>query len=96
MPDSIVCTRDDLDQGIFCLSRGQSIGLALVAEAGVISFTAVAVVLVLILVSRGSCHDVHNIYRITMQIKVYRSNKLLVQCPMGLFVVSHRITCEHS
>ena len=85
MPDSIVCTRDDLDQGIICLSRGQSIGLILGAEAGVISFTAV---LVLILVSRGSCHDVHNVYCITIQVKVYPGKILLVLCPMDLFVVS--------
>jgi hypothetical protein len=78
---------------IVCLTRGQSIGLALDAEAGLISFTAVVVLLGLILVSHGLCHDVHNVFYITMQIKVYRSK---IQCPMDLFVVSRRMTCEHS
>ena len=40
MSNSITCTQDDLAHGIVCLSRGQSIGLAVDAEAGLISLTA--------------------------------------------------------
>jgi hypothetical protein len=84
MSNSIVCTQD----GTICLTRGQSIGLSFVAEAGLISFTAVVVLLGLIFVSCGSCRDVHNVYCNTMQIGVYRSEELMVQCSIDIFVVA--------
>jgi len=56
MLDDINCTQDELDQGIVCLSRGQSIGLSVDAEAGLLSLTAVVGVFVLIFVS-------HNVWR---------------------------------
>ena len=55
MSNSITCTDDDLAQGVVCLSRGQSIGLAVDAEAGLISLTALLGAFVLIFVSHYAC-----------------------------------------
>lgn len=44
--------------GIVCLTRGQSIGLTLGAEAGIISIAALVGIAVLIFVSRDFCDDV--------------------------------------
>jgi hypothetical protein len=87
MSDGISCTQDDRDHGIVCLTTGQSIGLAIDAEAGLISLTAVVGAFVLIFVIRDSCDAADNINDIAMQIKVYRSKKL-VQRPMDLFIVN--------
>lgn len=46
----IACTQQDRDQGTVCLTRGQSIGLSVDAEAGLISVTAVVGVFVLIFI----------------------------------------------
>ena len=48
MSDDIICQGD---RDVFCLTRGQSIGLALDAQAGIISIIAVALAFVLIFVS---------------------------------------------
>jgi len=50
MPNSIICTQDDLDQGIVCLTRGQSIGLAVIVEASLISAIALVGVFVWIFI----------------------------------------------
>jgi hypothetical protein len=52
MSNSSSCTLDDPNNLTVCLTRGQSIGLAVDAEAGLISVTAVAGVFVLIFVGR--------------------------------------------
>ena len=53
MSDDIICQGD---RDVFCLTRGQSIGLALDAQAGIISIIAVALAFVLIFVSRDFRH----------------------------------------
>jgi len=50
MSDGISCTQDDRDHGVVCLTTGQSIGLAIDAEAGLISLTAVVGAFVLIFI----------------------------------------------
>jgi len=50
------CTQNDLDQGIVCLTRGQSIGLAGDAWAGLISLAAVVGALTVISVSHDTCN----------------------------------------
>ena len=52
MSNSSSCTLDDPNNLTVCLTRGQSIGLAVDAEAGLISVAAVAGVFVLIFVGR--------------------------------------------
>ena len=88
MSDS--CTQGDRDQGIVCLTWGQRIGLALDAEAGLISLAAVIGAFTIIIVSRDACYGVDSINSIAIQIKVWRRKKL-VQRPMDLFVVSLQI-----
>jgi hypothetical protein len=51
MSHNTSCTQQDFDQGVVCLTRGQSIGLAVDAEAGLLSATAVVGVFILIAVS---------------------------------------------
>jgi hypothetical protein len=51
MSHNTSCTQQDLDQGVVCLTRGQSIGLAVDTEAGLLSATAVVGVFILIAVS---------------------------------------------
>jgi hypothetical protein len=58
MPDGSICTPEEqalfissTGSSIVCLTRGDSIGLTLVAEAGIISMISVIGVFVLILVS---------------------------------------------
>lgn len=54
----VICTADELllaknsNGTVVCLTRGQSIGLAFTAEAGVISMVAVVVIFMLIFVGR--------------------------------------------
>jgi len=61
MADGVICTKEDLAKssngtGLVCLTRDQSIGLTLAAEAGCISLVAVVGIFVLILfrVNRGT------------------------------------------
>ena len=82
------CTQDDRDR-IVCLTRGQSIGLALDAEAGLISVTAVVCVFILIFVSPYLFMTWPKSNCVVIQIKVWRSGKL-VRRPMDLFVVRPR------
>jgi hypothetical protein len=81
------CTQGEHDQGIVCLTWGQRIGLALDAEAGLISVAALIGAFVLIVVSHDVCDGMDSINSIAIQIKVWRRKKL-VQRPMDLFVVS--------
>jgi hypothetical protein len=58
--DGVICSPEELElakksAAIYCLTRGQSIGLLLASEAGLISLVAVLVVFLLIYVSTGSC-----------------------------------------
>lgn len=55
MSNSIICTQDDLDQGVVCLTGGQLIGLTIDVEAGLVSAIALVGVFVLIFVSHNSC-----------------------------------------
>ena len=80
---------------IFLLDEGQSIGLALDAQAGIISLMAVALTFMLIFVSRDFCYLVNSVNGISLQIKVYR-RKQLVQQPMDLFIVNLKVICKHS
>jgi len=55
MSDYVICTPDDRDHDVVCLTKGQYIGLALDAQAGIISILAVAVAFVLIFIKVYRC-----------------------------------------
>jgi hypothetical protein len=94
MSDSVSCTQEDLDHGTVCLTTGQSIGLAVDAEAGLLSIIALTGAFVMIFVSRDPHDDVDGTNYIAIQIKVYRSGKV-VQRPMDLFIVSLQFIREY-
>ena len=50
MINNPICTQDDLDRGIVCLTCGQRIGLTLDVEAALISLAAILGAFVLIFV----------------------------------------------
>lgn len=50
MSDSVSCTQEDLDHGTVCLTTGQSIGLAVDAEAGLLSIIALTGAFVMIFI----------------------------------------------
>ena len=54
MSNVVNCTQEDLDQGVVCLTRGQSIGLTLDSAAGFISLGALVIAFVWLFVS----HDI--------------------------------------
>jgi hypothetical protein len=95
MSTNITCTPGDLDRDFVCLTRGQSIGLAVVAEAGLISLTALLGAFVLIFVSYDSCDNGESVNCFSVQIKAYR-RRTLVQRPMDLFVVGLQIIGTNS
>lgn len=71
MADGVICTKEDLAKssngtGLVCLTRDQSIGLTLAAEAGCISLVAVVGIFVLILVSGE------------LSVRLYRANSCAV------------------
>jgi hypothetical protein len=72
------------------LDTGQSIGLAVDAEAGLISLTALLGAFILIFVSYDSCDNVESVNCFPVQIKAYR-RRTLVQRPMDLFVVGLQV-----
>ena len=55
-PEEQALSRSSHGASVVCLTRGDSIGLTLVAESGFISLTAIVGVFVLIFVSTLLCH----------------------------------------
>jgi hypothetical protein len=87
MSNVVICTQDDLDQGVVCLTRGQSIGLTLDSAAGFISLGALVTAFVLIFVSHDLCDGVDSVNSFALQKKFYYVGRLIQQ-PMDMFLAS--------
>jgi hypothetical protein len=96
MSNVVICTQDDLDQGVVCLTRGQSIGLAMDSAAGFISLGALVAGFSWLFVSlHDVCDDVDSVNSFTPQRKSYYTRRSIQQ-PMVIFVASLRVLREHS
>ena len=95
MSNVVNCTQGDLDQGVVCLTRGQSIGLTLDSAAGFISLGALVIAFLWLFVSHDICDDVDSVNLFAPQQKFCRVRRL-IEYPMDIFLAGLWVLHDHS
>lgn len=99
MSDGIICTAEELSLSISskgvtiaCLTRTQSVGLALATQSGFISFFSIILAFILVFVSNDGVCDPHSLRVNHTSTGIQRKNfkrSHLIGRPNDLYMVSH-------